>query len=136
MMSVEAKVADDVPPPDAWPPGEEIFGSLEEGAEPVVPGAEPSGSGTDPVRLTAWVRGRVQGVGFRWWVRSRALELGLAGWAENLADGRVKVVAEGSKDGCAELLELLGSQDTPGQVDHVTHRWDNPRGGLVGFTER
>ncbi len=46
-------------------------------------------------RLTAWVTGRVQGVGFRWWVRSNALELGLAGFAENLADGRVKVVAEG-----------------------------------------
>jgi acylphosphatase len=43
-------------------------------------------------RLTAWVEGRVQGVGFRWWVRSRALELGLTGFAENLADGRVKVV--------------------------------------------
>jgi len=46
------------------------------------------------VRLTAWVRGRVQGVGFRWWVRSRALELGLAGSATNLRDGRVEVVAE------------------------------------------
>ena len=58
-------------------------------------------------RLTAWVQGRVQGVGFRWWVRSRALELGLAGFAENLADGRVKVVAEGSEDRCRDLLALL-----------------------------
>src|SRR6185437_455819 len=107
MMSVEAKVADDVPPPDAWPPGEEIFGSLEADAEPVVPGAEPTGSGTDPVRLTAWVRGRVQGVGFRWWVRSRALELGLVGSASNLDDGRVEVVAEGPRAACERLLELL-----------------------------
>jgi acylphosphatase len=136
MMSVEAKVADDVPPPDAWPPGEEGFGPFEAGAEPAAPGAELAGSGSDPVRLTAWVRGRVQGVGFRWWVRSRALELGLAGWAENLADGRVKVVAEGSKEACAELLERLGGRDTPGQVEYVTHRWDDPRGGLVGFVER
>ena len=88
------------------------------------------------VRLTAWVRGRVQGVGMRWWVRSRALELGLAGWAENLADGRVKVVAEGTKDACVQLLELLGGGDTPGQVSHVTHRWDTPAGGLAGFVER
>ncbi len=48
---------------------------------------------SDPVRLTAWLRGRVQGVGMRWWVRSRALELGLVGTATNLDDGRVEVVA-------------------------------------------
>jgi len=48
----------------------------------------------------------------------------------------VKVIAEGAKDACAELLELLGGPDTPGHVAHVTHRWDEPRGGLVGFVER
>jgi acylphosphatase len=122
MMSGEAKVADDVSPPDPWPPGDQ--------------GPDAGDAGTDPVRLTAWVRGRVQGVGFRWWVRSRALELGLVGWAENLADGRVKVVAEGSKDAGAQLLERLSGSDTPGQVAHVTHRWDGARGGLFGFVER
>ena len=39
---------------------------------------------TAPCRLTAWVHGEVQGVGFRWWTRARALELGLAGSASNL----------------------------------------------------
>ena len=48
----------------------------------------------DLVRLTAFVRGRVQGVGFRWWVRARALELGLAGYAGNLPEGRVEVLAQ------------------------------------------
>jgi len=33
----------------------------------------------DAVRMTAWVHGFVQGVGFRWWTRSQALELGLVG---------------------------------------------------------
>src|SRR5947208_15381927 len=136
MMSVEAKVADDIPPPDAWPPGEEIFGSLEEGAEPVVPGAEPTGSGTDPARLTAWVRGRVQGVGFRWWVRARALELGLAGSAANLADGRVEVIAEGSRAACERLLALLRGGGTPGTVTGVSQRWADRRGDLEGFVER
>ena len=87
-------------------------------------------------RLTVWVRGRVQGVGFRWWVRSNALELGLAGSAENLVDGRVKVVAEGTGDRCAELLRRLESPGTPGNVVQVTHRWDSARGGLAGFAER
>ena len=49
------------------------------------------------VRLTAWVHGRVQGVGFRWWARSQALKLGLRGSATNLPDGRVEVVAEGEE---------------------------------------
>ena len=54
---------------------------------------------TEPdVRLTAWVHGRVQGVGFRWWTRSRALELGLTGYAANRPDGRVLVVAQGPRD--------------------------------------
>ncbi|MDT5237790.1 MAG: acylphosphatase, partial [Mycobacterium sp.] len=43
------------------------------------------------VRLTAWVHGYVQGVGFRWWTRSQALELGLTGYASNRPDGRVQV---------------------------------------------
>jgi acylphosphatase len=97
---------------------------------------EQEAAGPGPVRLTAWARGRVQGVGFRWWVRSHALALGLAGWAENLTDGRVKVVAEGPREACAELLELLGGPDTPGRVDQLTHRWDDPAGELAGFFER
>ena len=40
-------------------------------------------------RAAIFVRGRVQGVGFRWWTRARALELGLSGFARNLTDGRV-----------------------------------------------
>ncbi len=98
-------------------------GAVEQGPAPrgdMVPGEQPPGETgltlAPTVRLTAWLRGRVQGVGFRWWVRSQALELGLAGWAENLADGRVKVVAEGPREACAQLLELLDGGDTPGQV--------------------
>jgi acylphosphatase len=112
-------------------------------------------------RLTAWVEGRVQGVGFRWWVRSSALELGLAGYAENLADGRVKVVAEGTEDRCRELLARLEARDgwlgdpggaasrlgggsqlarlsrrRPGSVRRVTHRWAGATGEFSGFSER
>jgi acylphosphatase len=104
------------------------------------------------VRLTAWVEGRVQGVGFRWWARSCALELGLTGFAENMTDGRVKVVAEGAEQGCQELLARLengaglgaGSNDRdaragyrrPGRVSQVTHRWGDPTGSYAGFHER
>ena len=90
----------------------------------------------ETVRLTAWVRGHVQGVGFRWWVRARALELGLFGSATNLIDGRVEVVAEGPRPSCERLLELLRGPSTPGRVMGVTERWAAPRGDLTGFIER
>lgn len=103
-------------------------------------GAYPPGHLADPLskqaRLTVWVRGRVQGVGFRWWVKSVALELGLDGVAENLVDGRVKIIAEGNRDSCLAFLERLEGPGTPGHVVQVTHRWDQARGGLAGFTER
>jgi len=106
--------------------------------------AGPAVSGRDAAvrQLTAWVEGRVQGVGFRWWVRANALELGLAGYAENLADGRVKVVAEGAGNGCEELLRRLDGDVAlswprrPGRVSRVTHRWAPPAGGISGFQER
>lgn len=88
------------------------------------------------VRMTAWVHGRVQGVGFRWWTRCRALELGLAGHASNLPDGRVEVVAEGSREACERLLAALRSGSTPGHVLQVTEWFDEARGGATGFFER
>lgn len=87
-------------------------------------------------RLTAWARGRVQGVGFRWWVRSRALELGLVGSATNLVDGRVEVVAEGPRASCERLVEILRGPETPGRVSGVTERWGPARGDMTGFVER
>lgn len=91
---------------------------------------------SEAVRMTAWVRGRVQGVGFRWWTRARALEIGLDGSAANLPDGRVEVVAEGSKQDCQALLDALRGSDAPGQVSGVTERWSDARGDLSGFVEK
>ncbi len=47
------------------------------------------------VRVEASVRGRVQGVGYRYFVLRSALRLGLSGWVANEADGSVRCVAEG-----------------------------------------
>jgi acylphosphatase len=85
------------------------------------------------VRMTAFVKGRVQGVGFRWWTRARALELGLRGSATNLQDGRVEVVAEGPEEACRALLAQLPGG--PGRVEFVTERW-GPARGAEGFHER
>jgi acylphosphatase len=88
------------------------------------------------VRLTAWVHGRVQGVGMRWWIRSRALEAGLVGWARNLEDGRVEVVAEGPRPACEAVLHQLREAASPGRVDVVVERWSQPHGAGPGFSER
>ena len=92
---------------------------------------------SDPdVRLTAWVHGRVQGVGFRWWTRSRALELGLTGYAANQPDGRVRVVAQGPRAAGEKLLQLLEGGGAPGRVDKVVADWSQLQERFSGFVER
>ena len=105
-------------------------------SEPTGP-TESSGvtESTRNVRVTAFVHGQVQGVGFRWWTRARALELGLAGSATNLRDGRVQVIAEGSPEQCEKLIALLRGRATPGSVALVTTRFGETRGER-GFQER
>ncbi|HEX3823232.1 MAG TPA: acylphosphatase [Mycobacteriales bacterium] len=88
-----------------------------------------------PARVTAWLHGRVQGVGMRWWIRARALELGLVGWARNLDDGRVEIVAEGPEVSCQALLEALRG-DPPGRIERIVQRWSEPRGSEQGFEQR
>lgn len=108
-----------------------------------LPSQDPADDGAEgPVRLTAWVSGRVQGVGFRWWVRSQALALGLTGSATNLEDRRVEVVAEGPRAACEDLLALLRSgggpdrSGPPGRVTGVVEMWSAARGAGRGFVER
>lgn len=67
------------------------------------------------MRLHVLVRGRVQGVGFRWFVREAARELGLAGWVRNRPDGAVEVAAEGSAATIERLREQLRN-GPPGAV--------------------
>ena len=93
-------------------------------------------SANPDVRLSAWVHGHVQGVGFRWWTRARALELGLTGSATNKPDGRVHVVVQGPRAACERLLELLTSGTTPGTVDNVVADWSAAGDPMVGFNER
>ena len=53
------------------------------------------------------VRGRVQGVGYRYFAERAAHELGLTGFARNLDDGRVEVYAVGPEDKLSQLSGLL-----------------------------
>lgn len=87
-------------------------------------------------RLTATVTGQVQGVGFRYWVRRQAEQLGLTGTAVNEADGRVTVIAEGSRRDAETLLNTLRSGYTPGQVRNVDGSFSDATGEYPDFHER
>lgn len=79
----------------------------------------PDAAAPGPARFEATVRGRVQGVGFRYFVVRRALELGLVGWVANAADGSVRCVAEGPLERLDALADALGSGPLGAIVDAV-----------------
>ena len=65
------------------------------------------------------VKGRVQGVGFRWFVHREASELALNGWVRNTEDGDVEVVASGTAEDIAELRASLKKGPRGSRVDRV-----------------
>ncbi len=71
------------------------------------------------MRLHAIVRGRVQGVGFRWFVRELASELQLGGWVMNRHDGAVEVLADGADAAVARLRAALERGPAGAAVERV-----------------
>ena len=65
------------------------------------------------------VRGRVQGVGFRWFVEREAHILGIAGWVRNNADGAVEVLAQGTADQLRSMRDRLQQGPRAARVDTV-----------------
>lgn len=66
------------------------------------------------------VKGRVQGVGFRWFVHREASEIGLKGWVRNTEDGDVEVLVSGEQEELVELREALRKGPRGSRVDSVT----------------
>lgn len=65
------------------------------------------------------IKGRVQGVGFRWFVQQGAAELELRGWVRNTDEGDVEVLATGQPDDLAELKNALRKGSRGSRVDAV-----------------
>lgn len=65
------------------------------------------------------VRGRVQGVGFRWFVVREAHRLQVSGFVRNLPDGDVEVCAWGAQAALQSLELALGRGPGGARVDHV-----------------
>ena len=79
------------------------------------------------------VRGRVQGVGFRWFVEREAHMLGIAGWVRNNSDGSVEVLAMGTRDQLLGLRSRLQNGPRAARVDDVEESDAQPVSGLKTF---
>ena len=79
------------------------------------------------------VRGRVQGVGFRWFVEREAHILAIAGWVRNNADGSVEVQAQGTRDQLSGLRSRLTQGPRAARVDGVEESEARPVNGLSSF---
>jgi acylphosphatase len=91
----------------------------------------------ESTRLRAVVRGRVQGVSFRFFVQARALQLGLTGYVRNLSDGRsVEVVAEGTQAALDLLVTSLREGPPMSHVEGVDLSCLTASGEYAGFVIR
>ena len=79
------------------------------------------------------VRGRVQGVGFRWFVEREAHQLAIAGWVRNNSDGSVEVLAMGTREQLFGFRSKLREGPRAARVDDVEELEARPVEGLSTF---
>jgi acylphosphatase len=90
----------------------------------------------DLVRVRIAVHGRVQGVWYRGSTRSTAERLGVVGWAQNLADGSVEVLAQGPRDAVDQLVAWCRNGPPGARVDRVATRYEIVQDDLRDFRIR
>jgi acylphosphatase len=89
----------------------------------------------DRITVRVVIRGRVQGVGYRWWACEQARHLGVGGWVRNQRDGSVEVLASGEAEAVDELLEACRRGPASARVASV-ERFEAPDEDFAGFDER
>ena len=87
-------------------------------------------------RVRMVVSGRVQGVFFRGTAAEQARALGVTGYARNLADGTVEIVAEGARGALELLMGWARRGPRSARVDEVAIEWSDWRGEFADFTAR
>ncbi|SFM89547.1 acylphosphatase [Methanolobus profundi] len=83
---------------------------------------------------TILVKGKVQGVYFRRFTVERAQKLNLAGFAQNLPDGRVRVFAEGKATSIQKLIDFLHIGPALADVENVSVEWAEPTSEYSDFS--
>jgi acylphosphatase len=88
------------------------------------------------VRAHIWVKGRVQGVGFRAHVEYEARQIGVAGWVRNVGWDTVEAVAEGEQVKVDRFIEMMKQGPRMARVDESRVEWENPTGEFGEFGVR
>ena len=95
---------------------------------------KPSSQNNELVRAHVWVKGRVQGVGFRAHVEYSARQIsGLTGWVRNVGYDTVEAIAEGERDKVERLIEAMKQGPRSSRVDESKVDWESPTGEFQGF---
>lgn len=84
-------------------------------------------------RLSATIRGQVQGVNFRAYTARKGRELGLTGWVRNRSDGSVETVAEGERAALQSFLDFLHVGSPSAKVTNVDVTWQMATGEFDDF---
>ena len=90
-------------------------------------------SGSDTLRAHIWVKGRVQGVGFRAHVEYYARQIGVTGWVRNVGYDTVEAVAEGESEDVNLFLSMVKQGPRASRVDESTVEWETPTGEFREF---
>lgn len=85
------------------------------------------------VQVYIIVKGRVQGVNFRYYVLRKANELGINGYVRNLKDGDVEILAQGTRDSVDRLIEFIKGNPGSSFVTDMELTWEKPETYFSNF---
>jgi acylphosphatase len=98
---------------------------------------DPKPAGDRSVRVHVWVKGRVQGVGFRAYVEYGARQIsGLGGWVRNVGYDTVEAVAEGERPQVERFIQMMKDGPSASRVDESKVEWEEPTGEFMQFGVR
>jgi acylphosphatase len=98
---------------------------------------DPMSESNQKVRAHIWVKGRVQGVGFRAHVEYSARKIGgLTGWVRNVGYDTVEAIAEGERENVERLIEATKQGPRASRVDESKVEWEEPTGEFDRFGMR
>lgn len=88
------------------------------------------------VRAHIWVKGRVQGVGFRAHVEYAARQIGVTGWVRNVGYDTVEAIAEGERENVERFIEMMKQGPGMSRVDESRVEWEAVTGEFREFGVR
>lgn len=80
-----------------------------------------------------FIKGRVQGVGFRHFTRVNSRKVGVNGWVKNLPDGRVEAVFEGAEEDVETMIERCKEGPRSARVRDIDVEWEETSGEFDSF---